>query len=124
MKRLTLPYFLLPLVIVAGALCLSCLVDDGGLLISNAYVLYLFRLVAVLLSLASMVSAFTLLKEKPLWQMLTLNLSALLVILDYYLNVSNPGSDNLLWLLPMIVVVYVARYKAISNKTNSSEIAE
>lgn len=124
MKRLTLPYFLLPLVIVAGALCLSCLVDDGGLLISNAYVLYLFRLVAVLLSLASMVSAFTLLKEKPLWQMLTLNLSALLVILDYYLNVSNPGSDNLLWLLPMIVVVYVARYKSISNKTNSSEIAE
>ena len=124
MKRLTLPYFLLPLVIVAGALCLSCLVDDGGLLMSNAYVLYLFRLVAVLLSLASMVSAFTLLKEKPLWQMLTLNLSALLVILDYYLNVSNPGSDNLLWLLPMIVVVYVARYKVISNKTNSSEIAE
>lgn len=124
MKRLTLPYFLLPLVIVAGALCLSCQVDDGGLLMSNAYVLYLFRLVAVLLSLASMVSAFTLLKEKPLWQMLTLNLSALLVILDYYLNVSNPGSDNLLWLLPMIVVVYVARYKAISNKTNSSEIAE
>ena len=124
MKRLTLPYFLLPLVIVAGALCLSCLVDDGGLLMSNAYVLYLFRLVAVLLSLASMVSAFTLLKEKPLWQMLTLNLSALLVILDYYLNVSSPGSDNLLWLLPMIVVVYVARYKAISNKTNSSEIAE
>lgn len=124
MKRLTLPYFLLPLVIVAGALCLSCLVDDGGLLMSNAYVLYLFRLVAVLLSLASMVSAFTLLKEKPLWQMLTLNLSAFLVILDYYLNVSNPGSDNLLWLLPMIVVVYVARYKAISNKTNSSEIAE
>lgn len=124
MKRLTLPYFLLPLVIVAGALCLSCLVDDGGLLMSNAYVLYLFRLVAVLLSLASMVSAFTLLKEKPLWQMLTLNLSALLVILDYYLNVSNPGSDNLLWLLPMIVVVYVARYKSISNKTNSSEIAE
>lgn len=124
MKRLTLPYFLLPLVIVAGALCLSCLVDDGGLLMSNAYVLYLFRLVAVLLSLASMVSAFTLLKEKPLWQMLTLNLSALLVILDYYLNVSNLGSDNLLWLLPMIVVVYVARYKAISNKTNSSEIAE
>ena len=103
---------------------MSCLVDDGGLLMSNAYVLYLFRLVAVLLSLASMVSAFTLLKEKPLWQMLTLNLSALLVILDYYLNVSNPGSDNLLWLLPMIVVVYVARYKAISNKTNSSEIAE
>lgn len=124
MKRLTLPYFLLPLVIAAGALCLSCLVDDGGLLMSNAYVLYLFRLVAVLLSLASMVSAFTLLKEKPLWQMLTLNLSALLVILDYYLNVSNPGSDNLLWLLPMIVVVYVARYKSISNKTNSSEIAE
>lgn len=124
MKRLTLPYFLLPLVIAAGALCLSCLVDDGGLLMSNAYVLYLFRLVAILLSLASMVSAFTLLKEKPLWQMLTLNLSALLVILDYYLNVSNPGSDNLLWLLPMIVVVYVARYKAISNKTNSSEIAE
>ena len=124
MKRLTLPYFLLPLVIVAGALCLSCLVDDGGLLMSNAYVLYLFRLVAVLLSLASMVSAFTLLKEKPLWQMLTLNLSALLVILDYYLNVSNPGSDNLLWLLPMIAVVYVARYKVISNKTNSSEIAE
>lgn len=124
MKRLTLPYFLLPLVIVAGAFCLSCLLDDGGLLMSNAYVLYLFRLVAVLLSLASMVSAFTLLKEKPLWQMLTLNLSALLVILDYYLNVSNPGSDNLLWLLPMIVVVYVARYKAISNKTNSSEIAE
>ena len=124
MKRLTLPYFLLPLVIAAGALCLSCLVDDGGLLMSNAYVLYLFRLVAVLLSLASMVSAFTLLKEKPLWQMLTLNLSALLVILDYYLNVSNPGSDNLLWLLPMIVVVYVARYKAISNKTNSSEITE
>ena len=124
MKRLALPYFLLPLVIVAGALCLSCLVDDGGLLMSNAYVLYLFRLVAVLLPLASMVSAFTLLKEKPLWQMLTLNLSALLVILDYYLNVSNPGSDNLLWLLPMIVVVYVARYKAISNKTNSSEIAE
>lgn len=124
MKRLTLPYFLLPLVIVAGALCLSCLVDDGGLLMSNAYVLYLFRLVAVLLSLASMVSAFTLLKEKPLWQMLTLNLSALLVILDYYLNVSNPGSDNLLWLLPMIVVVYVARYKAISNKINSLEIAE
>ena len=29
--------------------------------------------------------------------------------------------DNLLWLLPMIVVVYVVRYKAVANATGKKE---
>ena len=124
MKRLILLYILLPLLVVVVAFGLSCLVDGGVLPQANAYVLYLFRLVAVLLSLASMVSVFTLLKDKSLWQILTLNLSALFIVLDYYLNISNPGSDNLLWLLPMIVVVYIVKYQAMSKKAELTENAE
>jgi hypothetical protein len=42
-------------------------------------------------------------------------------VIDYYLNLSMPGSDNLLWLLPMIVVVYVVRYKAVARAAAKQE---
>ena len=54
-------------------------------------------------------------------QLLLLCISAFWVVIDYYLNLSMPGSDNLLWLLPMIMVVYVVRYKAVARAAAKQE---
>jgi hypothetical protein len=87
----------------------------------SASALYFFRMLVVLFSLGTMVGAFTVLKDRLVSQLLLLSISAFWVVIDYYLNLSMPGSDNLLWLLPMIVVVYVVRYKAVANATGKKE---
>ena len=115
MNNLRLLYFAMPLTTVLCAFVLDMVADAGAIPELSASVLYLFRMFVVLLSLASMVLPFTMLKDKLLAQLTLLDASAFLVILDYYLNISSPGSDNLLWFLPMIIVIYAVRYKAVSN---------
>lgn len=115
MNNLRLLYFAMPLTTVLWAFVLDMVADAGAIPELSASVLYLFRMFVVLLSLASMVLPFTMLKDKLMAQLTLLDASAFLVILDYYLNISSPGSDNLLWFLPMIIVIYVVRYKAVSN---------
>lgn len=115
MNKLRLLYFAMPLTTVLFAFVLDMVADAGAIPELSASVLYLFRMFVVLLSLASMVLPFTMLKDKLMAQLTLLDASAFLVILDYYLNISSPGSDNLLWFLPMIIVIYVVRYKAVSN---------
>lgn len=105
----------MPLTTVLCAYVLDMVADAGAIPELSASVLYLFRMFVVLLSLASMVLPFTMLKDKLMAQLTLLDASAFLVILDYYLNISSPGSDNLLWFLPMIIVIYAVRYKAVSN---------
>lgn len=95
--------------------------DKGMEITLSASVLYLFRMLVVLFSLGTMVGAFTVLKERLVSQLLLLCISAFWVVIDYYLNLSMPGSDNLLWLLPMIMVVYVVRYKAVASATGKKE---
>lgn len=116
-------YILMPLLTAALAIGLDCLVDTGVDFSFRMSVsaLYLFRLLVAIVPLASMVSVYTLQKEKPLHQIISLNLSALLVIVDYYANLGNAGSDNLLWLLPMIILVYLSRYRAILRKTTETK---
>lgn len=115
MNNLRLLYFAMPLTTVLCAFALDMVADAGAIPELSASVLYLFRMFVVLLSLASMVLPFTMLKDKLMAQLILLDASAFLVILDYYLNISSPGSDNLLWFLPMIIVIYAVRYKAVSN---------
>ncbi|MEE0119398.1 MAG: hypothetical protein U0I09_07495 [Bacteroidaceae bacterium] len=115
MNNLRLLYFAMPLTTVLWAFVLDMVADAGAIPELSVSVLYLFRMFVVLLSLASMVLPFTMLKDKLMAQLTLLDASAFLVILDYYLNISSPGSDNLLWFLPMIIVIYAVRYKAVSN---------
>lgn len=115
MNNLRLLYFAMPLTTVLCTFVLDMVADAGAIPELSASVLYLFRMFVVLLSLASMVLPFTMLKDKLMAQLILLDASAFLVILDYYLNISSPGSDNLLWFLPMIIVIYAVRYKAVSN---------
>lgn len=113
MNKLKILYFALPVWIVL--MCIpfeinACKGMETGL---SASVLYVFRMLVVLFSLGTMVGAFTVLKDRLVSQLLLLSISAFWVVIDYYLNLSMPGSDNLLWLLPMVIVVYVVRYKAV-----------
>lgn len=123
MKKKQTMYILMPLLTAALAIGLDCLVDTGVdfSFRMSASALYLFRLLVAIVPLASMVSVYTLQKEKPLHQIISLNLSALLVTVDYYANLGNAGSDNLLWLLPMIILVYLSRYRAILRKTTETK---
>ena len=124
MKNLKILYFALPVWVIL--MCIPFEINAGkGLEVQlDANVLYIFRMLVVLFSLGSMVSAFTILKERLMSQLVLLAISALWVVIDYYMNLSNPGSDNLLWLLPMIAVVYLIRYKAVSRATNKQKDRE
>lgn len=124
MKNLKILYFALPVWVILMCIPFEINADKGMEVQLNANVLYIFRMLVVLFSLGSMVSAFTILKERLMSQLVLLAISALWVVIDYYLNLSMPGSDNLLWLLPMIVVVYVVRYKAVSRATNKQKDRE
>lgn len=124
MKNLKILYFALPVWVIL--MCIPFEINAGkGLEVQlDANVLYIFRMLVVLFSLASMVSAFTILKERLMSQLVLLVISALWVVIDYYMNLSTPGSDSLLWLLPMIAVVYLIRYKAVSRATNKQKDRE
>lgn len=115
MKKLLVLYFCMPLIVIFNAFVFEMVFDEEALSTFDASSLYIFRLAFVLLALSSMVLTYTYFKMHPLLQILFLNFSALFVILDYYLNLGNAGSDNLLFLLPMIIVVYLSRYKAIKT---------
>ena len=120
MKNLRLLYFIIPLLIILSSFAIDGVVDAGVMPILSASVLYIFRLFVVLLTLLSMVSPFTVFKYRLFMQIILLNASALSIILDYYMNISMPGSDNLLWFLPMIIVIYITRYRSLSNSVNKS----
>ena len=119
MKELRSIYFLLPLLTIVMVVVLELIACDGLYIEMSGMALYIFRLFVALFSIASLVAPFTnTFNKKLLLQLLTLDASAFFVILDYYLNISTPGSDNLLWLLPMILVVYVLRYKVVFKSDN------
>ena len=120
MKNLRLLYFIIPLLIILSSFAIDGMVDAGVMPTLSASVLYIFRLFVVLLTLLSMVSPFTVFKDRFFIQIILLNASALSIILDYYMNISMPGSDNLLWFLPMIIVIYITRYRTLSNSVNKS----
>ena len=121
MNKLKILYFALPVWIVLMCIPFEINADKGVEIVLGASVLYVFRMLVVLFSLGTMVGAFTVLKERLVSQLLLLCISAFWVVIDYYLNLSMPGSDNLLWLLPMIMVVYVVRYKAVARAAAKQE---
>ena len=121
MNKLKILYFALPVWIVLMCIPFEINADRGMGTGLSASALYFFRMLVVLFSLGTMVGAFTVLKDRLVSQLLLLSISAFWVVIDYYLNLSMPGSDNLLWLLPMIVVVYVVRYKAVACATGKKE---
>lgn len=113
MKRGLFLYISLPLVVgLCAFLCEVCL-DSGWCIEANASILYMMRVLTVIVSLATIVSSFTIWKEKGLLIIAILNAAALLLVLDYYQNLGNEGSENLLWLLPMLVLVYLIKYKTV-----------
>ena len=124
MKNLKILYFALPVWVILMCIPFEINADKGMEVQLNANVLYIFRMLVILFSLGSMVSAFTILKERLMSQLVLLAISALGMVIDYYMNLCTPGSDNLLWLLPMIAVVYLIRYKVVSRATNKQKDRE
>lgn len=121
MKKLKVLYFVLPLWIVLMCIPFEVNADRGFDVQLSASMLYFFRMFVVLFSLGSMVSAFTILKDKLVSQLVLLSVSAFWVVIDYYLNLSNPGSDNLLWLIPMIIALYAIKYKTVARTTTQQQ---
>jgi hypothetical protein len=121
MKKLKILYFVLPLWIVLMCIPFEVNADRGIDVQLSASMLYFFRMFVVLFSLGSMVSAFTILKNKLVSQLVLLSVSAFWVVIDYYLNLSNPGSDNLLWLIPMIIALYAIKYKTVARTTTQQQ---
>lgn len=121
MNKLKILYFALPVWIVLMCIPFEINADRGMETGLSASAIYFFRMLVVLFSLGTMAGAFTVLKERLVSQLLLLSISAFWVVIDYYLNLSMPGSDNLLWLLPMVVVVYVVRYKAVARAAAKQE---
>ena len=121
MKNLKILYFALPVWVILMCIPFEINADKGMEVQLNANVLYIFRMLVILFSLGSMVSAFTVLKDRLMSQLVLLAISSLWVVIDYYMNLSTPGSDNLLWLLPMIMLIYIIRYKAVSRVSDKTE---
>ena len=121
MKKLKVLYFVLPLWIVLMCIPFEVNADRGIDVQLSASMLYFFRMFVVLFSLGSMVSAFTILKDKLVSQLVLLSVSPFWVVIDYYLNLSNPGSDNLLWLIPMIIALYAIKYKTVARTTTQQQ---
>ncbi|MBR6699874.1 MAG: hypothetical protein IKL71_07665 [Bacteroidaceae bacterium] len=121
MKNLKILYFALPVWVMLMCIPFEINADKGMEVQLNANVLYIFRMLVILFSLGSMVSAFTVLKDRLMSQLVLLAISSLWVVIDYYMNLSTPGSDNLLWLLPMIMLIYIIRYKAVSRVSDKTE---
>lgn len=121
MKNLKILYFALPVWVMLMCIPFEINADKGMEVLLNANVLYIFRMLVILFSLGSMVSAFTVLKDRLMSQLVLLAISFLWVVIDYYMNLSTPGSDNLLWLLPMIMLIYIIRYKAVSRVSDKTE---
>lgn len=121
MKNLKILYFALPVWVMLMCIPFDINADKGMEVQLNANVLYIFRMLVILFSLGSMVSAFTVLKDRLMSQLVLLAISSLWVVIDYYMNLSTPGSDNLLWLLPMIMLIYIIRYKAVSRVSDKTE---
>lgn len=112
MKQRFLLYIACPLVVVLCALLCEAGADSGWCNGANASMLYLLRVLTVLVTLAAIVSSFTIWKENGRLIIFSLNAAALMLVLDYYQNLGTEGGDNLLWMLPMLVLVYVIKYKA------------
>lgn len=101
-----------PLFVGVCALLCEMGADSGWCDSADASMLYLLRVLTVLVVLAAIVSSFTIWKDKGGLIILSLNAAALMVVLDYYQNLGNDGSGNLLWLLPMLALVYVIKYRS------------
>lgn len=121
MNRTRIIYFLLPVLLVGLTLLLEYLTDGGMTLSVNASLLYVLRVIIILFSLTAIVGAFTKFRKDRVRLLAGLGTSAFLVVVDYYLNFDNPGSSNLLWLLPMLAVVYVLKYNAITCSSRPEE---
>ncbi len=115
MKRALLLYIICPLIVTLCVVLCEMYTDSVSSLSCSATTLYLMRGWTVLLSLAAIVASFTVWKDKGMRITLSLNAAALHIVLDYYMNLGNAGSDNLLWLLPMVALVYVIKYKVGTN---------
>lgn len=121
MNRRKILYVALPILVIVCAFALETIVDSGLDIALGAMAQYYIGMIVAFVPLASIVSSFTICKDKPLMIMAMLNVSALLVIVEYYLNFGNEGSGNLLWLLPMVGIAYLMRYKAIVNPGEQKE---
>ena len=85
--------------------------DLNGTLLSNnnATSIYILQLLIAGFALFAMWSNFNLWKQKPFLSRMSLTTAALLVLVQYFLNFDT----NLLWLLPMLAVVYIFRYDTL-----------
>ena len=109
-------YFILPIVAIIIVILIEMINDSNNIPIIDFSILYIVKIITVLVSLYSIFSSFTRFKNRPRSIMLWLFASSLLVIIDYYLSIGQDGSDNLLWLLPMTILVYAIKGKAILSK--------
>lgn len=115
MNKRRLAYFSLPAIILLLSLVLELLADSGMTLAMNFTLHYIIRFIIILCTLASIVGAFTVSRRDGTRLFASLGGAALLIVMDYYLSLGQEDCDNLLWMLPMVMVVYVLKYKVIAG---------
>jgi hypothetical protein len=121
MKTNLTTYILAPVSILGFVFAMEYL-TDAGLIPQLGYAsLYAFRIIAILVTLGVLVACFSKFNKFPTIIVHTLSISALLILLDYYFNIGNADSENLLCFLPIIAIVYVAKYKIIVNNNKTSD---
>ena len=77
----------------------------------NATAIYVSQLSAAAFALFSMWANFSPPKSRPTLGALSLSLSATLIIVQYFFRFD----ANILWLLPMIALVYIIRYDHLTT---------
>lgn len=77
----------------------------------NATFIYILQLIIAAFAMFAMWSNFNIWKHKPLYSRLSLTFAAILVVAQYFLRFDS----NLLWLLPMLAVVYIFRYDTLTR---------
>ena len=77
----------------------------------NATLIYILQLAIAAFAMFAMWSNFNIWKHRPMLSRLSLTAAAILVVAQYFLRFDS----NLLWLLPMLAVVYIFRYDTLTR---------
>lgn len=115
MNRKKVIYHVLLLTVLAFSLVFEFIEDSGLIPEFNALTLYIYRYASLIVSYLTIFGCFTFMKSKPVLMQILLFVSMLLVLGDYYLNFASDDRNNILVTLPLLLVMYVLKYKAIAK---------
>ena len=115
MNRKKVIYYVLLLTVLAFSLVFEFIEDSGLIPEFNALTLYIYRYASLIVSYLTIFGCFNFMKSKPVLMQILLFVSMLLVLGDYYLNFASDDRNNILVTLPLLLVMYVLKYKTIAK---------